>query len=128
MALDRSGEALALRGAGDLDGLALGELGDGQRVADLQLTIPLGLRSVVALGRSRSEVISDAAELDELARRRRAGLLVETQSQAVQTLLGDLVERKLHGVVTVAVGLACRPVTWHGPAWITVTRSTTPSS
>ena len=108
MALDRSGEALALGDASDLDGLTLGKLGDGERVTDLQVTAPLGnFDGLFAFGRLGSrrgcKVIDDAAELNELARCRRAGLLEQASCGPVQLLFWDLIERELHGVVAVAL-------------------------
>src|SRR4051794_11246102 len=82
--LHRSLEALALRGAGDLDGLALLESLDGHRVANLQLA---GL----------------VAELLDVAERRGVGLLEVAQLRLRQPLLAGAAEAELHGLVAVAL-------------------------
>src|SRR4051794_21402521 len=85
VALDRSLEALALRDAGDLDGLALLEDVDGQLLANL-------------------EALALAAELAQVAQRRVARLLQVAELGLRQLALGHVAVAELHGVVAVALG------------------------
>src|SRR3954451_10683220 len=84
VALHGALEALALRDAGDLDGLALLEGVDANGVAHLELT---GL----------------IAELHEVAKRRRVGLLEVPELALGQPLLLHVAKAELHGLVAVAV-------------------------
>src|SRR4051812_36284001 len=84
VALDRALEALALRDAGDLDGLAGLERLDRDGLADGQLA---GL----------------VAELDDVLHRRRVGLAQVAELGLAQVLLARGAERELDGLVAVAV-------------------------
>src|SRR5215207_7103964 len=84
VALDRSLEALALRDAGDLDGLAGLERLDGDLVADRQLACLV-------------------AELRDVAQRRSRGLLEVPELRLGQVLLLGGTEGKLHSLVAVAL-------------------------
>jgi hypothetical protein len=90
VALDRAGEALALRGAGDLDGLALLEDRVGRQLGpDLELA-------------------RLAPELGEVLQHADAGLLQVAQLRLGQLLLARLAEGELDGVVAVALRPADR--------------------
>ena len=93
VALDPALEALADRDAGDLDLLARLEARDGDVVADLGAL--LGAEILVA-------------ELDQVAHRRRAGLLQVAYLGLAQLALLDLAEGELHGGVAVALAVADR--------------------
>src|SRR5215218_731399 len=86
VALDGSGEALALRDSGDLDRLALLE-----DVGDLDL-------------RADVEVGTRVAELDQAAQRRGVGLLEVAELGAREALLADVAVGELDRVVAVAIG------------------------
>ena len=63
----------------------------------------------------------------DVAQRRRVGLLEVAERGLVRRLLAHGAEAELDGLVAVALGVRT-PVTGHGPASSTVTRSTRPSS
>src|SRR3954454_17876600 len=84
VALDRALEALALRGAGDLDLVA-------------------GLEGLDRHGLANRQLAGLVAELDDVLHRRRVGLAQVPELALGEVLLADRAERELDGLVAVAV-------------------------
>src|SRR4051794_12702206 len=84
VALDRALEALALRGAGDLDLVA-------------------GLEGLDRHGLAHRQLAGLVAELDDVLHRRRVGLAQVPELALGEVLLADRAERELDGLVAVAV-------------------------